>query len=417
MSRLFTLGVLLSCATSLAAAEPPLVEKFLSEGKLAAGQQALADHLRARPADDQARFGLGTLQFLRAVERLGQSLHKFGALGSESRLGRQIPLLRLAVPKNPTPRQVAYADVRKILEELVADLAVAEATLAAVKDENVKLPLHFGLIALDLNGDGAAGGEETLWRIYAELNGGLRLTPDVTPEAVQDFVIAFDRGDVFWLRGYCHLLSAICEMVLAYDTEPVFNALAHQLFDNPAAPPLPAAFARDKAHPRGRGWMDDIADAIAALHLARFELKDPAKMKAAHGHLTEVIRLSRESWRAIQAETDDDHEWVPNSKQASVIPGVRVTAEIIAGWHEFLNEAEALLAGKKLVPHWRMRSDHGINLRRVFHEPREFDLVLWAHGAAAVPYIEQGDVTSRETWTRLRQTFRGQFVGFAIWFN
>jgi hypothetical protein len=81
---------------------------------------------------------------------------------------------------------------------------------------------------------------------------------------------------------------------------------------------------------------------------------------------------------------------VPNSKQASVIPNVRVTAEMIAGWHEFLAEAEALLQGKKLIPHWRFKPEFGVNLKRVFLEPREFDLVLWAHGAAAVPYTEQG---------------------------
>jgi hypothetical protein len=193
----------------------------------------------------------------------------------------------------------------------------------------------------------------------------------------------------------------------------MFGAVAHHLFDNPDVPALPVELLRDD---RSR-WEHDIADAIAAIHLASFPLKEPAKMKAAHEHLTAVIRLSRESWTAIQAETDNEHEWVPNSKQDCVIPNVRVSAEMIAGWHEFLNEAESLLAGKKLVPHWRFKPGVGINLRKVFHEPREFDLVFWAHGAAAAPYAEAGEVVTAETFQRFERLFRGNFVGFAIWFN
>ncbi len=407
------LAVLLVAPMALPAAEPPLVEKFLTDGRLLDGERALAAHLQTHPADGQARFGLGTLQFLRAVEHLGQSLYKYGALGSESRLGRQIPLIRLAVPHNPNPAKVRYENVRAILQDLVDDLARAEATLAKVEDPSVKLPLHFGLIALDLNGDGTAAGDETLWKIYAALNRGLRLSEDATPEAVQDFVITFDQSDVFWLRGYCHLLSAVCETVLAYDEERLFNAVAHQLFDRPDVPALPVEILRDERH----DWEHDIADAIAAIHLAAFPLKQPSKLKTAHEHLTEVIRLSRESWKAIQAETDNDHEWVPNSKQECVIPNVRVSAEMITGWHDFLNEAESLLAGKKLIPHWRLKPAVGLNLRKIFHEPGDFDLVLWAHGAAAVPYAEAGEIVTSETFWRFERMFRGNFVGFAIWFN
>jgi hypothetical protein len=90
---------------------------------------------------------------------------------------------------------------------------------------------------------------------------------------------------------------------------------------------------------------------------------------------------------------------------------------MIAGWHEFLNEAESLLTGKKLIPHWRFKPGVGINLRKVFQEPREFDLVFWAHGAAAVPYAEAGEVVTGETFRRFERMFRGNFVGFAIWFN
>ncbi|HZN36564.1 MAG TPA: hypothetical protein VFB80_22195 [Pirellulaceae bacterium] len=397
-----------------AAAEAPLVEKYLTEGRLAVGEKELQQHLRNHPDDDQARFGLGTLQFLKAVERLGQSLHRYGALGPQSRLARAIPLVRLPVPQNPKPEPIGYEDSRKMVEQWLADMQAVEQTLAPIKDREVKLPLHFGLIALDLNGDGQAGGDETLWRIYAVLNNGLRLSPEFTPEEVQNFVIAFDYGDVHWLRGYCRLLSAIGEMTLAYDQRSVFDAIAHQLFDNPKGAAIP-----EELFPRreDRPFESEIADFIAAIHLARFPLKEPQRMQAARKHLLAVVEHSRESWKAIAAETDDDREWIPSSKQKGVIPNVQVSAEMIQGWQSFLGEAEQLLEGKKLVPHWRLVEGRGVNLKRVFDEPREFDLVMWVHGAAAVPYVEAGPTTQLETWTRLNALFGGQFIGFAFWFN
>ena len=75
------------------------------------------------------------------------------------------------------------------------------------------------------------------------------------------------------------------------------------------------------------------------------------------------------------------------------------------------------MAGRKLLGHWRVSDGRGINLSRVFTEPRDFDLVLWIQGSAAAPYLEQGDVSRREVWNRLQNVFRGEFIGFAIWFN
>ena len=140
-------------------------------------------------------------------------------------------------------------------------------------------------------------------------------------------------------------------------------------------------------------------------------------MDAALVHLEAMVALSRESWTFILAETDNDHEWVPNPKQDTVMPGGKVTDEMVKGWTEFLNEADLLLAGKKLIPFWRGTKPRGVNLRRVLTEPRAFDLVLWVQGTAATPYLEEGSVTSAETWTRLQRVFRGEFIGFAFWFN
>jgi hypothetical protein len=100
-----------------------------------------------------------------------------------------------------------------------------------------------------------------------------------------------------------------------------------------------------------------------------------------------------------------------------VVPGSKVTDEMAKGWLDFLAEAEAILGGKKLIPFWRDAGGKGVNLRRVFTEPGELDAVLWLQGTAAAPYLESGPVTRPEVWTRLLRVFRGEFIGFALWFN
>ena len=247
-----------------------------------------------------------------------------------------------------------------IFEALVDDLRKAEVTLAKVDDPVVKIPIHFGQIRLDFDGDGKASEEETLWTLYARLNSQAR----VTPEAAKEFVIAFDRGDVAWLRGYCHLLMAFGEFYLAHDGKELFDRTAHLFFARPDTPF--ASFGEGKAGGEGRPGIGQIA----------------------------------------------------NPKQTGVIPGVKITEEMVKGWTiTFLDEADDLLAGRKLVPFWRGSDGRGVNLRRAFTEPREFDLVLWAQGTAATPYLEQGELTTPEVWRRLQRIFRGEFLGFTIWFN
>lgn len=410
---------LLSCgflfvATSLATAAPPDADKIFTAGTLREGEKEYTDYLKQNPKDDQARFALGTLQFVRSVEHLAQSIHHFGALSEKSRLARQLPVFRLPVPENPNPQKITYPDVRRILQNFTDDLAKSEATLAQIKDKKVKLPLAFGMIHLDVDGNGKVEEQETLWKIYVGINNGLGPTNQPTEAEVKSFVIAFDYADVLWLRGYCHLLSAMSEMILIGDQQQLFDAIAHQLFANPDVPTLPLAdFAKEDAS----HFASEIADAIAAIHLMHFPVKEPKRGEAVVKHLEAVIELSRKNWDEIVAETDNDREWIPNPKQDGVIPGVKITDDMIKGWREFLDEADAIVAGKKLIPHWRMKEGMGVNLRQVFLKPRDFDLVLWVQGSAAIPYLEKGETTKPETWNRLQTTFRGQFIGFSIWFN
>lgn len=408
--------LLLGARTARTASAEPLAEKYLLEGRLAAGEKALLAALERDPKDSRARFGLGSTQFLRGIERMAQSFHRHGLRDVG---GGMVPFLRLPVPANPDPKPLRYEDLRSIFAAWVADVSRAEATLAQVDDPDVKLPLHFGLIWLDLDGDGKAGEDETLWKIYARFNrqAGRPGSDDrVSGAKAKDFVIAFDRGDVAWLRGYCHLLRALAEVYLAHDSRELFDHAAHLVF---ARPETPFDFLRSRGERVPRDFdYNEIVDLIATIHAIRLPISEPKRMGSALEHLEAMIALSRESWRFYEAEADDDNEWIPNPEQETVLPGVRVTDEMVKGWKEFLGEAEGLLAGKVLAPFWRdPGGSRGINLRRVFTEPKGLDLVLWVQGTAAMPYLEEGSITKPEVWQRLQRVFGGEFIGFALWFN
>jgi hypothetical protein len=415
VATLLVTTFLLGAHTGRAAPEGPLAEGYLLEGELAEGEGALLAALERDPKGTQARFGLGATQFLRGVERMVQSFHRYGLRDVG---GGVVPFLRLPVPFNPDPEPVRYEDLRAIFAAWIEDMSRAEATLAKVDDPGVKLPLHFGLIRLDLDGDGKSTDEETLWRIYERFNrqsGRPGADVGVSGEGAKGFVIAFDRGDVAWLRGYCHLLTALAEVYSAHDSRELFDHAAHLVF---ARPRTPFDFLRRPEKGPRDFDATEVVDWVATIHMVRLPVAEPRRMASALEHLDAMIGLSRESWQFYEQETDDDCEWIPNPRQQTMVPGVRVTDEMIGAWKEFLGEAEALLAGKVLAPFWRdPGGNRGINLRRVFVEPGGFDLVPWVQGTAAAPYLEEGSITKPEVWRRFQRVFAGEFIGFALWFN
>ncbi len=392
-----------------------LLREYLAQGRTTAGMKAFADALTRNPGNDNLRFGHGIMQFMRAVEGLGQSWYKYG-LRPPRDLVRNMPFIRLPVPYNPNPEVINNAAARKVLEDFLAGLTQAEATLAAVKDQTVFLPLPLGAAKLDLNGDGIVSDDETLSKIFVAVQrGGREPAPDPQgDQAASEFTINLDAGDVQWLRGYCNLLSAFAEFYLAYDDSKLFAVSAHLFFPK-TDPALPFLSTIDVG--RGRGWdMDIMLDGIALVHSINFPLKDAGRMKKALKHLKQVTVCSRESWRLYMKETDDSREWIPNPRQKGVIPGATVTAEMVTGWLAFLDEIDAILSGRKLAPFWRGQG-WGINVAEVFEKPRDFDLVLWVQGTGVAPYLEKGQATDPQFWNQLMRSFNGRFFGYALWFN
>jgi hypothetical protein len=371
---------------------------------LVAARADFEARVAANADDDSARFALGVVQTLRAGERLIQSLYRYGL---KPRWATQLPIVRLPVSENPAPQELTNEDFRAIVQQLLDDLASVEKTLAPIESSDPKVELAIGACRLDFNGDGRTEDYESLASVLSNVT-----NQQIPADAASGFVVALDRGDVHWLRGYCHVLSALCEMFLAHDTTKLHDYTAQLFF--PTAKTRVPLLAEE--HPQW--WRDPILDAIAFIHLLQFPVKEPERLQSAHAHLLAVVDQSRASWDAYLAETDDDREWIPNPKQKNAaIPGAEITPEMITAWRAVLDEFGAVLEGEKLIPFWRGEKPLGLNLKRVFYEPTEFDLVLWVQGGAAVPYLEEGPLTEPEFWTRLNREFRGQFLGFAIWVN
>ncbi len=209
------------------------------------------------------------------------------------------------------------------------------------------------------------------------------------------------------------------------DRREAFECGAHRLFEKVETPHTFLLENRRGFDEAGFAWEDHPfwSDAISFFHLmTRLPVKEPARTKAALAHLEAGVGQAKEMWKYILAETDDDNEWIPNPRQTGVL-GVKVTQEMVDSWLETLDEAEQVLKGKKLIPFWRGKAgERGVNLRRVFTEPRTFDAIEWVQGTAATPYLEKGPLTKLadpRMGDRLTNAFGGPFniIGFGFWFN
>ena len=290
-----TLSICLLMSPERAHAEAPDLDQYLETGKLSEGITDFEKHLNQDGNDHEARFGLGVLQFLKSIEGLAQDHYRYGLMSHRL---REVPILRLSVPLNENPEQISYQKAREALQDFVDDLEKAEKTLARVDTSNVKLPIHFGKVRLDLNGDGNADDNERFWKIYANFN------RRVNQENGENFVIVFDGGDVHWLRGYCHLLMGMGEVILAHDWEDQFERTAHLFY-----PFVKSSHPQLQAEGTGmfNGFhIHNVLDVVAFFHLIDFEVVAPEKMKAALGHLEEMAAQSHLSWKRIRVEKDDD---------------------------------------------------------------------------------------------------------------
>ena len=327
--------------TAAAFQSQPLAEKFLHDGKFAEGEQASLVALDANPTNDEVRFGLGAIQFMRAIENLGQSLYEYGAVSTKA----QQPFLRLPIPENPNPAKISYQEMGRVLDSFASDLRRSESTLAAIKDDDVKLRLRLADITFDFAGTGKD--QTTLINLLVELNH----RPFAFQKDNPDFRIHFDRGDVAWLRSYCHVMCAMIEGYRSIDEEQGFSDRVKQVFPN--IEPTPE--------------VDDWTDGLKVV--------DAPRLRRAKAHLLAVCELNRESWRYIRTEDDDDFEWLSHPGQKDQL-GLPLSERRIKAWlsmmqrFENLLKGETLLSGQMITSVFRKHdSDLGLNIKKVLDDP------------------------------------------------
>lgn len=373
---------------------------YLENAKIA---QGISEISQQENLTDSLYFQLGILQFFKAVENLEQAWYNYGLYHTIS-----IPFLRLPTLHNPHPKKLSYQDFREVFDAIQQDLMIAEASLAQVKADDIILPIYFGKAYLDIDKNNIKSSEESLSYIYKTISNA-----NFSSQQAQEFVIHLDKGDIYWLRAYMHLLSGLVEFFLAYDHEKLFHHSAFQIFPNIETP--------YKYLKKSENFSINVIDNIAFIHLLNFPLKQPYRTQTALQHFETTIQLSKIAWQYYQQETDDNYEWIPNAQQTGVIPNIKITQEMIDSWLLLLDEVELLLKGEKLIRYWWVNTDDALNIRTIFLNPQPFDLVLWVQGSAIFPYLEkitnETQITPASFWGTINQVFNGRLIGFAIWFN
>ena len=405
---------------------PDKLAEFLYQGDLIQGEKYLEARLAENSNEEVSRASLGIVQFMSAIEGLAQDYYRFG-LAPQRNAVLSMGGLNLPSTSNPHPEEIDYLAARSIFERLQQKLSKAEKTLSAFKPVGIKLPLDVSRLDLDLDKDGTKANNIPIWMVVSL---GRNTKNANQQNAIPPVTIAFDDADIYWLRGYMHVMLGFTDIVLAHDWQDAFERVGHFFFPKPKTP-YPYLLAEDGPK---NGWSStEFLDLIAMVHVMNFQVTAPEKMKSALRHFEEVITLSRITWKQIRSEKDNDREWLPGPKQNSIILPNRMGGTLGEDWERVLDRTEAVLQGKELLPFWRgsdqssgdirtsaglqMNTELGINLRKVFMEPRRFDMVLWIQGTGPSPYLEKGTIIDLQAWRELSNSFDGNLPFFSIWIN
>ena len=372
----------------------------IAQNGLAATEARLA--ALATPSDAD-RFALGGVQFLRAIEGTFQERW---AMGLTDRSG-MLPFLRLPLADNPNPAPFDPAAIVTLFAHAEAKLSMAQATLASIPaTSDLSMDIALDDIWFDVNSNSTRDAGEGIGEI---LGATLGASPDgATPHPLP--VIRFDVADAAWTGAYADLLAGFCDLVRAYDpTEPLTRVLTARSAMESIGPVTPDPFLGGMGRPDG---IDLLAAVLATLN----QIPDSPMMTQAHDHFLRMIAQNREFWARVATESDNDREWLPNDQQKSAL-GIDVPQGTGVVWQAVLGDLDAVLKGEKLVPYWRVGAPGGINVARIFSDPRPIDLAGWFQGWAALPYLEQGpllDSAARDAFDQLTQ---GQAPLFALYLN
>ena len=371
------------------------------------GLAATEARLMAMPAPTDAdRFALGGVQFLRAIEGSFQDRYTYGLTDPTG----MVPLLRLPIPDNQTPVPFDPAVFVNIFIHAGDKLTAAKTSLIAIPaSSDFGLEIAIDDLWFDINKNSTRDPGEGIAEVLGTGVFGGEQDTGTTPHALP--VVRFDVADAAWLAAYADMLTGICQMVRAYDpTEPVTRILNARAAMQKIAPIVPDMLFGD-----GHDGVDEI-DVIAGLLATLNQTPDGYQMAAAQQSFLAMVAENRDFWARVAKETDNVNEWLPNDAQTSAL-GVELPKGTGAQWMALLGDVEAILKGDKLVPYPRIGTPGGINVGKMFTNPRPIDVAGWIQGWAALPYLESGPLVGNQSVDAFDRLVNGRSMLFALYLN
>jgi hypothetical protein len=375
------------------------VSALIAANGLRAAEAQLAAIAEPSPSD---RFALGGVRFLAAVETALQTRWKVGLTEGLTTLV-DLPVLRLPIPENPTPARFEGAVIAEMFAAVQGDLDSAAAQLDMISDADaVGVTINTTDIWFDIDRNGTRTAGEGL----AEVLGTALQAP------LADATIRFDTADAAWLSAYAHLLGGLSDLIVAFDPGPAIDDVlaARAAFD---------ALNAQVNQPFGTGidmMGGDYIDLAAMIVDALERQPDPDLTQSALNHWLAMVDRNRVFWVRVAAETDNDAEWIPNKGQVSAL-GLPFPADTGQRWLNVLAEAEAVLTGNALIPHWRLADGAGVDLYALMTNPPEIDVLGMAHGMDLLPYIRTGRVISWDSWRQFADLTEGNAGMYAVILN
>ena len=418
---LFAICLAFTCSDLAVADEQQINEALYSES-LAVAENKLDKMLQVSAKDDQARLALGTVQMLRGVERFAQSLYRGGLGNRVADLKTMFALMESGdaagskaqsefMPPCPNPQTVSQATAVKALSDLLADFEKAEATLAKISDPKVELKIQLGRFALDVNENGARDDSEYLWKLAGEMQ-----SIPINAAIGTSFSFVIDRAKVHYMRSLCHSLMALDEFVLSIDGKRMIESVFPVLFPNVegASPCLewPKPTSGKPPMEAAEAWKAGFyaySDYAALMTLCcRLQITQKERLPRLLSHLEASVQQSKEGLKCMRRTLNAKMESAKSEFATPDLLAQNVADGEAANVLAVLDQLEKLLAGKALIPHWRVRDGRGINLRRAILESDCFEPVLWMQGTAAVPYLEKGEMMNIDVLAML-QSLQGLF--------
>jgi hypothetical protein len=383
-------------------AAAPAAAQDISAEIAGTGLAATEARLAALPAPTEAdRFALGGIRFLRAVEGTFQTRYRTGMSDPTG----TIPFLRLDQGAAPDA-SFAPGDVAALFTQAATGMATAREPLADLATgPEFALTIRLGDLWFDVNADATRTPDEDLMALLGPSLLGWRWF-DRDP-ATPAPTITFDRADAAWLSAYTHLLEGLSEVILAYDpTDALTRAATARDGMRAISPPYAEEFF----------VITPFVDAVWVMLDALDQQPDAARLSKAQAHFLSMVADNRSFWAAVESETDNTAEWLPNDRQTSAL-GLTLPPGTGATWLSVLADGEALLKGEKLIPYWRLGDGAGVNLARMFTDPAPIDVKDWIQGTGALPYLEKGDTITPESWRQFEAMMGGDAMLMSLWLN